>query len=473
MVPDMPDQQDRPHDPAWYQDRWQELMDLLPASSPDEVIERVRAFYVEQLESNDEALDERGLDPEEARAGLGALFDRLRSLRRQTQVLRTLEDRLDVDGPDQLVDAVESLRERAAAAAERQSVLREAGFDRPEVALQAIESMQQQLDELYTEKTATERTDAQGALRTDGDTFDQLQALLAREEKLQRELGVSNPDEVVEMVEGLTDQLEELYDDRDTETSTDSIFAPEPAESEPPLEAELGVSDPEAVAVMMEDLIDQLDVLYEGRSRLAEMDLEGPDDAVAMLKNMQRQLETLYESQEALSAHGVDNIDHARSVIENMEAQLTELYEARADEADGRGTEPPSDDGPLLSEDTRQRLPEMDPEALNALPVGLFRVDDRGVVRWASDRALRWPDVTADSPDALVGTHFFEDVAPAAASAPFRGRFAEGVEAGRMDERFVYTYVGAQASATNLRVHLYSVPDQSAHWIVFQVLEPA
>lgn len=472
MVHDMADQQDRSHDPAWYRDRWQELMDLLPASSPDEVIDRVRAFYVEQLRDHDEALEERGLNPDKARVGLDALFDRLRSLRRETQVLRTLEDRLDVDGPDQLVDAVESLRDRTTASDERQSVLREAGFDRPEVALRAIESMQQQLDELYTEKTATERTDARGALRDDGDTFDQLQALLAREEKLQRELGVSNPDEVVEMVEGLTDQLEELYVDRDAETSTDSIFAPSPAEAEHVLEAELGVSDPETVAVMMDDLTDQLDVLYEDRERLAEMNLEGPDDAVAMLKNMQRQLESLYESQEALSDHGVDSIEHALSVIENMEAQLTDLYAARAAD-DAPGTDPPSPEGPLLSADTRQRLPEMGPEALNALPAGLFRVDDRGVVQWASEQALRWPDVTADSPESLVGAHFFEDVAPAADSAPFRGRFVEGVEAGRMDESFVYTYVGAQSSATNLRVHLYGVPDQSSHWIVFQVLEPA
>jgi photoactive yellow protein len=115
----------------------------------------------------------------------------------------------------------------------------------------------------------------------------------------------------------------------------------------------------------------------------------------------------------------------------------------------------------------------MDPEALEALPVGLFRVDDRGVVQWAGEQALRWPDLTAETPEALVGADFFEDVAPAAASALFRGRFREGVEAGQMDETFVYTYVGAQSSATNLRVQLYSPSDQSDHWIVFQILEPA
>lgn len=467
----MADQTDFPRDPAWYRDRWQELMDFLPASTPDEVVDRVRSLHIEQLDADTEALADQGMDPETARARLKRLFERLRTLRRENEVLRALQDLLDADGPDQLVDTVESLREQANIAEKQQSVLREAGFDRPEVAIRAIESMKQQLDELYTEKEATERTDAQDALRSDGDTFDQLQALLAREEKLQRELGVSNPDEVVEMVEGLTDQLEELYVDRDAEKDPDSLIAPAAASTGHTLETELGISDPETVAVMLEDLTDQLDALYEDRLRLAEMDLEGADDAVAMLESMQRQLESLYESQKQLSAHGIDNIDHALSAIESMEAQLSELYEARDEQVVAVAPPEPADEGPLLSEDTRRQLPGMDPEALNDLAVGLFRLDDDGVVQWASEQALRWPDVTADAPGALEGAHFFEDVAPAAASALFRGRLVEGMEAGEMDESFIYTYVGAQSTATNLRVHLYSGPDQSAHWIVFRVLE--
>ena len=447
-------------------------MDLLPASTPDEVVDRVRALHIQQLEADAEALADQGMDPEAARAGLERLFDRLRTLRRENEVLGDLQDLLDADTPDQLVDTVESLREQANVAEEQRSVLREAGFDRPEVAIRAIESMKQQLDELYTEKEATERTDAGGALRSDGDTFDQLQALLAREEKLQRELGVSNPDEVVEMVEGLTDQLEELYVDRDVEQDRDASFTPAAPGPERALEAEIGVSDPETVAVMLEDLTDQLDTLYEDRVHLAEMDLEGPEDAVAMLKSMERQLESLYESQKQLSDRGIDNIDHALSAIESMEAQLSELYEARDEKAAPAASPEPADEGPLLPADTRQRLSDMDLEALTDLPVGLFRVDDHGVVQWANEQALRWPDATADAPEALTGVPFFEDVAPAAASALFQGRFVEGVQAGEMDESFVYTYVGAQSTATNIRVHLYSGTDQSAHWIVFQILEP-
>lgn len=290
-------------DPAWYRDQWEELMDTLGADSPTEVLNQV--------------------------------------------------DRL----------------------AQRASVLEEAGFDRPELALQAIESMEQQLDELYNEKEVTERTDSKADLRDDADTFDQLQALLAREEKLQRELGVSNPDDVVEMVEGLTDQLEDLYMDRDEGTGGDSIFSPAAPEagnggSMSPddtssnaldlLERELGVSDPEAVVTMMDDLTDQLEELYTGRERLAELNLNGADDAIAMVRSMQQQLETLYEDQEQMTEHGVDGLDHALSMIENMEAQLTELYEERAQSPPPNGLSASSDDPDRLEqlEEQLERLTE-------------------------------------------------------------------------------------------------------------------
>jgi len=496
----MVDQNDRPRDPAWYRDRWQELTALFPDASPDEVIGQVRA-------------------------------------------VRELQTSVDAHSPAELADAVDALRERVETLEQQRATLRDAGFDRPEVVLQAIDSMQAQLDELYGEKEAAERTDASALLQGEGDTFDQLQALLAREEKLQRELGVSDPGQVVEMVEGLTDQLEDLYADREGPGAPAPPPNGDASAAEQVLEEEIGLSDPEAVAAMLNDLTDQLDALYDGRERLAELDLSGPDDAVVMVESMQEQLEALYEKQVRLSAHGIDGIDQALSVIESMEAQLNELYGERrsaagtddasgpapaqreeleqeratlarekgrlrrkrdrlraqlekleaaldddapaangaplrdgpppahdADESDAAAPSPPlSDDVSLLPEDTLSRLADLDAEALNALPVGVFCVDDRGVVQRANDGALRWPDLTAEAPDALAGTPFFDDLAPAANTDLFRGRFEDGVEAGSMDETFFYTYVGTQSPPTNLTVHLYSSPDQSGHWIVFQV----
>jgi photoactive yellow protein len=471
---------------------------------------------------------------------------------------------LDANSPEEVVETVSSLREQTARFEEQKTALTEAGFENPQRALQAIESMEAQLDELYNEKEATERTGSEANLRDDADTFDQLQALLAREEKLQRELGVSDPDAVVEMVEGLTDQLEDLYLDRDADKSTDSIFSPSDTASESDsqngssddtsgmmdlFEAELGVSDPEAVVTMLDDLTGQLDDLYTERERLAELNLTGADDAIAMVKSMQRQLETLYERQEQMSEHGIDGIDHALSMIENMETQLSELYEERhesttkngapnLDEATARleqmeeklaalreerdrledardrlqarfddleeqlGTGDPdalstlidsmerqledvykdrqhpiaqpsasSDNESLLDSDTLARLDDLAPSDLNDLSVGVFGLDDEGRVLQANEQALTWPDVTADAPDALHRADFFNDVAPGTNNSLFRGRLDEGLHEESVDEEFFYTYVGKQAPLTNMLVRLYRAPDQSTRWIVFRILE--
>jgi photoactive yellow protein len=476
----------------------------------------------------------------------------------------TLMDLLGADTPEEVVESVSSLREQAARFEEQKAVLQEAGFENPERALQAIESMEAQLDELYNEKEATEHTGSEADLREDADTFDQLQALLAREEKLQRALGVSDPDAVVEMVEGLTDQLEDLYLDRDADENIDSIFAPAtPADEDNGangssgntsgmldlFEEELGVSDPEAVVTMLDDLTGQLEDLYTERERLAELNLTGADDAIAMVKSMQQQLESLYERQEQMSEHGIDGIDYALSVIENMEAQLNELYEDRQESAPQNGVpnldeattrletmeeklssltaekkrlkeardqlqnrvedleeqlgtsdpetistlfdsmerqledvykerehpisfpDAPPEDEPLLDEASLARLDNLDGAALDDLPAGIFGLDDEGHIVRANEQALTWPDVTAETPDALQHADFFNDIAPGTNNTLFRGRLDEGIDEDAMDEQFFYTYVGKNAPLTNLLVRLYRAPDQSTHWIVFRVLE--
>jgi photoactive yellow protein len=503
-------------DPTWYQEQWDELTTLLSASDPATVLDLMRS-------------------------------------------VQDVQEQLGADTPAEAADALSDLRTRARRFEEQQDVLREAGFDRPELALETIRSMEAQLDELYDEKTATEKTDAGVALDEEADTFDQLQALLAREEKLQRELGVSSPDAVVEMVEGLSEQLEDVYQDRD-ETQSDSIFDPAPDPDAPSdrdaslaepedaslgrLETEFGVSDPDAVAQMLRDLTDQLDDLYAGRERLAELNLNGADDAIAMVQSMQEQLESLYERQEEMSAHGVDSIDHALSMIENMEAQLDELYEERRtsaeqngvpslDEATDRlqaledklatlteektrlrethsqlqaklddledelGTDDPDtitslvrsmeeqledvyeqrevapaappEPSPLLPDDTLTQLNDRGPEALDDLAVGVFFLDDQNRVRRANAAALQWPDLTADTPDALQGRAFFDEIAPAANNALFRGRIEEERTAGTLDEQFLYTYVGKTDPLTTLSVRLYRPADHSGVWIVFEI----
>lgn len=228
------------------------------------------------------------------------------------------------------------------------------------------------------------------------------------------------------------------------------------------------VSDPEALTTMMHDLTNQLEELYAERERLAEFNLNGTDDALEMLKSMQQQLEVLYERQEEMSEQGIHGMDHALSVIKSMDAQLNEVYEERKRTASDPSL---SADDPLLPEDSLARLDDLPPGELDALPAGVFRLTDRGIVQDANTKALRWPDAEGESSDALVGAHFFREVAPGTDNDLFRGRFENGIERGKMDEQFLYTYVSARATATNLAVHLHRTPDQSANWIVFRVLE--
>ena len=401
----MADRHDSPHDLEWYRDRWEELLDLFPTSDPTEVLPRVRELKVSVLDEEAEALDDMGLaDAEEAKTVLRRLFERLQELRRENEAVHRLQELVEADSPTDALDAVQALQRHVEALEEQQTVLAEAGFDHPDHAIKAIASMQEQLGELYSEKEATEQSNVETALAAEGDTFDQLQALMAREEKLQRELGVSSPEAVIEMVEGLTDQLEDLYLDRDATASPDTIFdVSPPASQESTLQTEVGVSDPNAISAL----------------------------------------------------------------IRSMEEQLQEVYEEREKQAQ-RHTLP--DDAPLLDQNTFDRLETLDDDALNALSVGVFCVDDQGRIRRINERALQWPDVTETNPEALLGANFFSDIAPGTQNTLFQGRFEQGVDDGAMDEHFLYTYVSKRAAPTNLAVHLHRKPNQPDNWIVFRLL---
>ena len=522
-------------------------MDVLPTSDPEEVVTHVRDLQINLLDEQEEAVEEMGIvDAEQTKTALQQIFDRLQALRQENQALEKLQTLVDANSPSAAIDAIEDLRNRVQSLEDQKQVLADAGFERPEHAVQALASMKEQLDELYGEKEATERSVPEADVQVNGDTFDQLKALMAREEKLQRELGVSSPDAVIEIVEGLTDQLEDLYQDRDADSSTNSIFAPANESSSQPskLEDALGTADPDALIQMVNGLTDQLDVLYESRERLAELNLDGVDEAIEMVRSMHRQLDALYEQQDQMSEHGIDGIDHALSIIENMEAQLSELYDERArlveedveipnevrsrldaledkldllieekerlrDKRDeiqtqfddlesqiGAGnadavaqviddlehqlesaheTSPHPDqdlspDDPLLPEDTLAQLEDLDDNALDSLPAGLFCVDDQGVIQKANANVLHWPDVEVDRPMALVGSNFFDDVAPATKNALFQGRFEKGVDESEMNEQFFYTYVSQRDETTNLLVHLHRTPDASLNWILFRVV---
>lgn len=357
---------------------------------------------------------------------------------------RTLMDLLSVSDPEEVLSRVRAF----------QGTLADSSFDRFEDALRAIESMEAQLTELYDEKATLARAEPPAA---DADTYEQLQSLLAREDKLRRALGVTSTDAVVEMVEGLADQLDVLYAEREANppaARSSSEFSDPAAER---LESELGVSSPDAIIAMVNSLSKQLDELYADRERLTDANVADAEGAVQMLRSMQHQLEALYEQQEQRTEHGVENLDHALALIDSMEEQLVDLYAERRQH---------TVDAPLLPSRTLRRLDAMDDAALDDVPVGALCVDATGNIQRANSAALQWPGLSADRAEALVGTPFHEIAPPDPETTIFGDRDDPEPSS---DTRFLYTYATEDTSAT-LLVQLHRPSDRSHRWILFRRL---
>jgi photoactive yellow protein len=487
----MADLSDASYDVAWYRAQWEELMELLSASDPEEVVPQVRELQLNLLDEA-EALDELGLtDTEQAQKVLRRIFQRLQTLRRKNQTAQRIVDAVGADSLEAAAASVAALQDRVEDLESQREALAEAGFDRAEQVVHAIESMEAQLDELYDEKQATERSDATlPDVTQQGDTFEQLQALLAREEKLQRKLGVSNADDVIEMVEGLSEQLTELYEGQEQLAAVNVNGAQNAAEMVKSMQHQLeslyerqetlserGIDGMGEAITMIESMEAQLNALYDDRYRLAEAGVDSGSEALSRIRDLEARLDALADEHDsvlerrdalqskldALEAQlGMNDPDAISSLIESMEDQLREAYD-EPDPAPGT-----VEGSPLLSESTRSRLESLDADALNDLPVGAFQLDAEGTVLRANEAALRWPALSADSADTIEGRSFFEEVAPGTDTPLFRGRMDAGLPGESVDDAFVYTYVPDTGAPTNLVVHLYRDEDAPTTWVLFR-----
>lgn len=413
-----------------------------------------------------------------------------------------LSDLLSASDPEDVVAEVERLHERAKTLATQHEALAEAGMDDPRQALRMIENMRKQLHELYAEKEAAERVETPG-----GSTFEQLRAFHAFQEKLQRQLGVSTAENILDMVESLTDQLETFYLHRDPQNGASTVAeqdaTPSSASAAHRFREEVGVSDPDAVIAMVKNLTRQLEAVYERQKQLAKQGVESMDHALSMIENMADQLSELYterdrgdelpsEPTETADEQAVRSPDETESLKERFDRLKAELdtLSRRLDADDPEtlvrrirtlserlhdASEPPApraryavhpDIDPLVSDAERRRLEALTEAELDALSAGAFCVDDQGTIRRANEGALEWPGVTAESSAALEGRNFFADLAPDTDTPLFRGRFDAGVETEAMDLQFFYGR-GDEDSA-GVAVHLHRKPDRDANWILFR-----
>jgi len=321
--------------PDQLRERWNDLRDILGASSSGEVLRRVQEL---QLDAMQEAatVAAASLDSDEAATLLDRVKSRIAHLRSRTERWQALLAELNAETLTEAQATVSDLRERLrqyeedAFSSPLPASLKNAGISSADEALAMIESMETQLQELYEAKEMSAKAEDALAQEFEGeDTYDQLQRLLAREERLQQELGVTSSEEVIEMVRGLATQLDELYADRDDDQRAAGTEPEKQSEYEKQLENALGVSDPEDVIHMVNGLVQQLEELYDARERLSRVNLDDAESVITMVSNMEAQLEALYDEQVRMSDQGIESVDQAISMIESMEAQLEALYEER------------------------------------------------------------------------------------------------------------------------------------------------
>jgi len=314
------------------QARWLELCDILNVEDADEAIARVQELQLDALQETAD-VSARALDSSEAYDLLHRIEGRLNELRRSSPLPERLLTALDSDEPAEAEEEIRRIKRRIRELESQHELLLDAGINGASEALSMIESMEQQLREMYEEKETQLRVEERATDLADEDTFDQLQRLLAREERLQRELGVTTSEEVIEMVRGLASQLDELYEDREADQPVPPAAAGDGStaatERERKLQRELGVSDPADVVEMVDGLVQQLEELYEARERLARVNLEDADSVINMISSMEQQLEMLYADRERMSERGIESIDQAVLMIESMEEQLEALYAER------------------------------------------------------------------------------------------------------------------------------------------------
>lgn len=343
------------------------------------------------------------------------LQDRLDAYESAEENLREIQAAFDLDtSSEETLKALRSVNEQLETLYEEKQALSQAGLDNADQAVSMIKSMREQLDDMYSEKQSTERqaTDA-----VEGDTFEQLQSLLAKQELLERELGVSDPEQVVEMVHNLEEQIVEELDGRDDSTPDDTVA--------------LSRDDVETLRRHTDDLADEKASLHARLDRLQE--LVGTQHPRAIADAM-----TALKKQVAVQHTTVDVALNADEVA------------------------------PFVDDETLETLESMEAEALRALDVGVVTLDDDGIVRFAAPLESPRPDLPGLRRDDATGAHFFDDLVPSARGPLFEGRFREGVRQGAMDARFSYAFATHdQRFPLHLKIHLHRKPGESVSWILY------
>ena len=422
------------------------------------------------------------------------LEEQLVELYHERSTLQDAEDRLnairDVLGiesreqAEELASLARNMEDQLQALLAEKDRLEDVGLTSISDAVRMIESMDAQLNELYEDVENLQRRGSGPSTESYQDTFEQLEALYAEQERLERELGVSSADELIEMVEGLATQLDEFYASTegtpyDAAPSDDLLAA---AEQPAPRAAD---GDKDLMVLSMQK---QLESLYQEKEALFDNGMGDVHEAVSRIRTLEKranQLDRENASYEKRLRHLKDEVGTAdptqiAKMIRSLKSRVLQRSERKAasdvPDSSSEASDAASPSGLFISaapqfadDDTLARLESMSTDALNNLPYGVVRLSNEGTVEFVNEAGLDLPGLKeTDDRTTLMGKNFFLELAPSTKNNLFFGRFMEGLRQGAMDARFPYTFISPGRPPKVLTVHLHRKADQDVNWLLFR-----
>lgn len=426
---------------------------------------------IESMEAQLNDLYSQNVDHEDAPDRLAAIEEELGiSTRREAEELSQLTDHME---------------EQLSALYQEKEQLHPLGLASIEDAVDMIESMEQQLNGLYEDKETLD--EVQVANADEQSTFQQFEALNEEQQKLQNALGVASAEDVIEMVESLNDQLDDLYTARDAEVDPQErhdaqLWAPDLA----PAPHEASEEDPdesqERESLTLNSLEHQLEALYREKEVLLHHGLGSADDAVTRLRSQRRQIDVLQHKNHIYkqrfdrlgSEIGTDRVPQIVGGIRALESEAETSFDDVCPMPAASSTPADYDihlgaASSFVDPDTLDELGEMTTEELDALDVGAIRLNDDGIVEALNDAALTLPSLhSVENRETVIGKNFFVDLAPITNNNLFFGRFQKGQRRGELDARFPYTFTSPGTGSQSFAVHLYRPPERDTTWLLFR-----
>jgi photoactive yellow protein len=116
----------------------------------------------------------------------------------------------------------------------------------------------------------------------------------------------------------------------------------------------------------------------------------------------------------------------------------------------------------IVNESVLKKLPSLSAAELDALSIGVVKVDDQGVIQMYNKEEGRIGNV---NPASVIGKNFFTQVAPCTNNRLFFGKFKEGVSKGQLSFSMPYTFT-YKIKPTNVMIQMYRDPDTSSNWVL-------